>query len=124
MAQRFCRVVGGDNNDQLAIYQGADRLLILLGLKTQVDVDSDLQLDTQSLGAHLQFSNAWMRVLIFSLQQSTNTMASAQQINDAWHGEKLGGVILYLRLSDESLHALPLEVEADGSQKATNRGKV
>lgn len=102
---------GGDfNNDQLAIYQTEGGVVLLLGLKTTSAQESEISLDTNSLGSYVQFSAPWLRSLILCLRQDEMFHDFADMIEKSWIGKTLIGSLLVLDTDTEVMSLLRIDI--------------
>lgn len=85
---------GGDfNNDQLGFAETAENVTLFLGLKI-LDGEGGLQLDSASLGPHVQYSAPWLKALVQCLKLNAETTQYSTKIEAAMsRGSLVAGVI-------------------------------
>lgn len=85
---------GGDfNNDQLGFAEAAENVTLFLGLKI-LDGEGGLQLDSASLGPHVQYSAPWLKALVQCLKLNAETTQYSVKIEAAMsRGDLIAAVI-------------------------------
>jgi hypothetical protein len=93
---------GGDyNNDQLGFVEIGGEVKLFLGLKI-LDDEGGLQLDSSSLGPHLQYSIPWFKALVQCLKLNSESVEYSSKIEIAMgRGSLLAWVICMNSSSQE-----------------------
>ena len=104
---------GLSNSDRLA-YLAKDspaEVDLFLGIKSE-ELDGSLQLDMNSLGGFMQFSEGWLKALVRQLDASSDTSQDAQTIDDAWAQGVLSPRVLLVRQGDSGNEIVLVRMEA------------
>ena len=104
---------GGPSKSDCLAYLAKDskEVPLFLGIKS-TEPDGSLQLDMNSLGGFMQFSQGWMKALIRQLGAGADTRHDAQTLDDAWERGILLPVVLAVRPGDSGNELFLLRVEA------------
>jgi len=102
---------GEGGQDRLAYLQRGEHVILLLGLKL-MHGEEGIQLDTNSLGSHLQLSPPWIEALVTHLRNSSATEAIAAAIAHASSIGQLTTAVMLLDLETQKLRLLPVNAAA------------
>ena len=103
---------GLSNSDRLAyLAKDSPEVDLFLGIKA-TEPDGSLQLDMNSLGGFMQFSEGWLKALVRQLDASSETSQDAQTIDDAWAQGMLSPIVLLVRPGDSGNELVLVRIEA------------
>jgi hypothetical protein len=110
---------GGPSNSDCLAYLAKDsgEVQLFLGIKS-TEPDGGLQLDVNSLGGFVQFSEGWLKALVRQLCADDDTAQDARVLDDAWTRGALWLVVLLIRPGDSGNELVLLRIETptrDGS---------
>jgi len=102
---------GPSNGDRLAyLAKDSGEVQLFLGIKS-TEPNGSLQLDMNSLGGFMQFSEGWLKALIRQLFADGDTAQDAQTIDDAWAQGDLSPIVLLVRPGDSGNELVLLRME-------------
>ena len=103
---------GPSNSDRLAyLARDSEEVDLFLGIKS-TEPNGSLQLDMNSLGGFMQFSEGWLRALVRQLDESSETSQDAQTIDDAWVRGALSPTVLLVRPGESGNELVLVRMEA------------
>lgn len=101
---------GGDyNNDQLAYQENNGVVTLLLGLKLTGD-DGGVQLDTESLGPHTQYTKPWCSALVQCLLLNPESVPYGEKIKVALDSGKLVAEVVGMNAETHAVFMIKVEV--------------
>lgn len=112
------RYGGAYNSNMLALYESSNLTLLVLGL-LELDGEGGLQLDPHSLGNHVQFSEEWLDVLIFSFAAAADTRDIASHLAKCRAAGSLQKACMYLHPETQEVCMLKI-----GSFEPENKGEM
>lgn len=103
------RYGGKYNSNMLALYEKNGASMLILGI-VDTNKSGGIQLDTHSLGDHMQLSPKWIDVLIYSLRLSPSSREFSEHLERSRASDSLSTACMYINSDTQEVGMIKINV--------------